>query len=375
MSTPAPRPPRRHPLTACAAAASTLLLATACGTNAAETPQEPQQATVVDDDRCATNRAIGTVTYLTGYQYQSSVSILEAVAADALGYFDRLCLDVEIAPGSGNTIGNARSVADGGVQFTSLGNEGEIIQANEQGIGIVGIATYGHVGIANLMTPKGVDELTDLEGTVLGHKGMLPPPVAAMLVSEGVDLDEIEQELVGYDPSILPAGEVDSLTGYRSNEPFLLEAMGAQFIEWLPEQFGVAGSFGVMATSPDFADAHPTAVEDFLRAMAQAFEYCQENARECVEYAAALDAENPESYGYDVDHNLRIWDAEQELVSSYTVEGKPLGYIDLNKTEEEAAILKEYGQLEEIPDLEPFFRPTFIEAVHIAGEVSWPEGG
>ncbi|WP_116248494.1 ABC transporter substrate-binding protein [Nocardiopsis sp. FIRDI 009] len=370
MPTPTPRPPRRRSHLTSAAVVSVLFLTTACGATEETAAEDPGSAAVIDDERCATNRDAGTVTYITGYRYQSSVSILEAIAADALGYFDAVCLDVKIVPGTGDTFGNAATVAAGDAEFTSMGNEGEILQAHEQGTDVIGVATYGHVPIATLLTGPEIEELSDLEGVTVGHKGALPPPIAAMLVSEGVDLESLDLVQVGYDPSVLPDGEVDALTAYRSNEPFLLDAMEARFVEWLPGQYGVVGSFGVMATDPEYAEANPTVVEDFLRALSYAFEYCRDDVRGCVEFAAELEEEQD----YDVEHNQRIWEAEYELVSTYTTDGEPLGSIDLIRTEAEATVLLENGQLEEIPDLEPLFAPEYLESVHPAGEVSWPRG-
>ncbi|GAA0975706.1 MULTISPECIES: ABC transporter substrate-binding protein [Nocardiopsidaceae] len=364
-SLPRPRIRRVRPVAA-AALTSALLLTTACaGEEATEEPADV--ATVIDEERCETNRAAGPVTYITGYQYQASVSILEAVAADALGFFDAVCLDVEIQPGTGDTIGNSQLVSAGTAHFTSLGNEAEVLQANDAGHDVIGISTYGHVPIATLLTGTGIEELGDLEGTTLGHKGMLPAPLEAMLVADGVDMDAIEIVEVGYDPSVLPRDQVQALTGFRSNEPFLLADMDEEYNEWLPEDYGVVGSFGVMATHPEWAQENPTVVEDYLRAIAQAFSYCQENGEECVGYAADL-AES----GYDVDHNLRVWNAEHELVTSSTPDDAPPGYIDLNLTEAEGETLVDNGQLDELPDLEPLFDPRYLEAVHVATEVSWP---
>ncbi|ASU60801.1 ABC transporter substrate-binding protein [Nocardiopsis dassonvillei] len=367
MTNPPHRPsPRRRRSLAAVAAASVLLLTAACsGGESAE--EDPQVATVIDEERCQTNRDAGTITYITGYQYQASVSILEAVAADALGYFEAVCLDVEIQPGSGDTIGNSQLVSAGTAHFTSLGNEAEVLQANDAGHEVIGVSTYGHVPIASLLTGTGIEELKDLEGTTLGHKGMLPAPLEAMLVADGVDMDSIEIVEVGYDPSVLPRDQVQALTAFRSNEPFLLSDMGEEYNEWLPENYGVVGSFGVMATNPTWAEENPTVVEDYLRAIAKAFEYCQENGEECVGYAAEL-----AEAGYDTEHNLRIWNSEQELVTASTPDDSTPGYIDLSLTEAEGQTLVDNGQLDELPDVEPLFDPRYLEAVHVATEVSWP---
>ncbi|WP_159941729.1 MULTISPECIES: ABC transporter substrate-binding protein [unclassified Nocardiopsis] len=369
MSTP-PHHHRPRPLrpALATAAASALLLTAACGGEQAQEEAPEAAAVVVDDERCETNKAAGTVTYITGYQYQASVSILEAIAADALGYFEAVCLDVEIQPGSGDTIGNSQLVSAGTAHFTSLGNEAEVLQANEAGHEVIGVATYGHVPIATLLTGTDIGELKDLEGKTLGHKGMLPAPLEAMLVADGVDVDSMEIVEVGYDPSVLPRDQVQALTGFRSNEPFLLADMGEEYNEWLPEDYGVVGSFGVMATNPEWAEENPTVVEDFLRALARSFDYCQDNGEECVGYAAELD-----EAGYDVEHNLRVWNTEHELVNASTPDDAVVGYIDLNLTEAEGETLVDNGQLDKLPSLEPLFEPRYLQAVHVATEVSWPD--
>ncbi|MBB5494315.1 ABC transporter substrate-binding protein [Nocardiopsis metallicus] len=367
MPAPAPSHPRPRPrhLRPIAALLTTGLLVSACGTD--DPGDAPRAASVIDEERCETNAAAGTITYITGYHYQASVTQLEVIAADGLDLFDALCLDVEIQPGNGDVMGNAQLVSAGTAHFTPTSNEAEVLQANERDHEVIGIATYGHVPISSLLTGTGIEDLTELEGQTLGHQSMIPAPLEAMLVSAGVDVDSIEQVEAGYDPSILPRDQVQALTGFRSNEPHQLDAMDEDYTEWLPEDFGVVGSFGVMATNPEWAEEHPTVVEDFLRAIAKAFEHCTENGEECVQYAADLD-----EAGFDTEHNLKVWNTERELVGASTPDDQPNGYIDLGMTEQEGQTLLDNGALDNLPDLEPLFEPRYLEAVHVATEVVWP---
>ena len=48
-------------------------------------------------DRCAANQAAGTITYLSSFDYAAAASIVEVIVAEQKGYFDALCLDVEMA--------------------------------------------------------------------------------------------------------------------------------------------------------------------------------------------------------------------------------------------------------------------------------------
>lgn len=362
-----------RPVLAATVGAALLLSLAACSGDAegsddsAPSGSAAAEGSAISAERCAQNEAAGTITYITGYQYQSSAGILEALAADSLGYFDALCLDVEIQPGTGDTAANAQLVAAGTAQVTSLGNDAEALKAVAGGIDVTGIATWGHVPIATLMTGTDITDLTQLEGTILGHKGSLPAPLRAMLVEEGVDLDAIEQVEVGYDPTVLPRGQVQSLTGYKSNEPLLLSAMGEEVTEWNPEDYGISGSFGTIVANPAFADEHPTAVEDYLRATSKAFEYCETNGAECVGFAADV-AES----GYDEEHNLEIWETESALVTESTPEGSPLGFHDDALTTSEGEALFASGELDELPTVSDVFDPSFLTAIYDGTELVWP---
>ncbi|MDE3724861.1 ABC transporter substrate-binding protein [Nocardiopsis sp. N85] len=352
-----------------AAALATAVLATAaCGGSEASTEEDPTTAMAIDEERCETNRAAGTVTYITGYYFQASVSQLEVFAAEELGFFDAVCLDVEVQAGVGDIMANSQLVSAGTAHFTPLANEGEVVQANENDHEIVGLATYGHVPIASLLTKPDIEDLKDLEGKTLGRPGMLGAPLEAMLLAADVDLDAVEQVETGYDPSILPRDQVQALAAYRSNEPNQLDAMGEEYTEWLPEDFGVVGSFGVMGANSEWAAENPTVVEDFLRAIGKAFEHCQENGQECVEQAATFD----ETGEYDVEHNLKVWESESELVRASTPDDSSPGYIDLSLTEAETSNLVDNGVLDEVPDLEPLFEPHYLESVYVAGNITWP---
>ena len=72
------------------------------------------------EDRCEANKAAGTIKYNTGFDYAAAASILEVVVADEKGYFDDLCLDVEITPSFSTA--NYALVSSNEVQFASAGN-------------------------------------------------------------------------------------------------------------------------------------------------------------------------------------------------------------------------------------------------------------
>ena len=206
-------------------------------------------------DRCEANRAAGTITYNTGFDYAAAASILEVVVADEQGYFDDLCLDVEITPSFSTA--NYPLVASNEVQFASAGNFSEVAtfaEANEADL--VALSVDGHVAIDVLMVkPDQVGSLADLAGATIGVKGAIPPAIAVMLQQEAglAEGDDFETVLLdGFDPTAhwaLP--NVTAIPGWRSNEPGALDRAGIDFALYDPADYGIPGSFGLIYTNRD----------------------------------------------------------------------------------------------------------------------------
>jgi putative hydroxymethylpyrimidine transport system substrate-binding protein len=132
----------------------------------------------------------------------------------------------------------------------------------------------------------------------------------------------------------------------------------------------VPSSLGALAVNPAFADEHPTVVEDFLRASFHAFEYCEENAEECVGYTEELSGA-----GYDVDHNVKIWTTESEIVRESQPDGANLGAIDEENVLAIVDMLNGYSLLEnDISEDEALglFDPSYVDTIFADGQLIWP---
>src|ERR1700682_6495879 len=91
---------------ACSALAAAVLVlgVAACGSGGSYTASASAGSrSAPSAARCAENKAAGKITYLSGYYFQASASILEYVAASKLGYFADECLNVALVPGNGDT--------------------------------------------------------------------------------------------------------------------------------------------------------------------------------------------------------------------------------------------------------------------------------
>ena len=355
------------------AAVAALLVLAGCGSSdsdggeAAGDGGRSTQGAAISADRCTENQDAGKITYLTGYYWQASVSILEVIAADALGYFDDLCLDVELQPGQGDVSQNTKLLASGQVQIVGL-SEQDTMTANANGLSVLGISSYSDAGLDILMTRPDITDLSQLEGKTLGEKGWVPVGVLAMLGEAGLSADDVRQVKVGYDPTVLTRGQVDALTGFISNEPNQLRDAGEEVTVWEPKDFGVAGSIGSYAANPAFAADHPTAVEDFLRAVFKAYAYCSEAAEECLGYQA-------KRAGADSDpaHEKSVWTTETQVVADNPLPVK-WGSVDLDNVRSLAGVISQYGGVAVSPDdaVSWFSNDYADKVVDDSGAVIWP---
>jgi putative hydroxymethylpyrimidine transport system substrate-binding protein len=324
--------------------------------------------------RCAQNKAAGKITYLSGYQYQASASILEYVAASKLGYFTDLCLDVALEPGTGDTSQNAKLLASGQATISPVAEQ-DLMEARANGIAILGVSSYSNAGLEVLMTNPDITALSQLNGKVIGDKGHFPATVEAMMVKAGVDWGSLRIVTEGYDPTVLPrrAGGLAALTGFVSNEPNQLRASGYKVTVWQPVTYGIPSSLGAMAVNPAFAKAHPTAVQDLLRAAIHAYAYCSASpahAAQCVGYTAALSGPT-----YDQKLNEAIWTTETRVIKDNPTPGQPLGGIDPANVGKLVDLLHQFKLIPDsvtAADAGAWFDNSYVSAIYKSGSLTWP---
>jgi len=348
--------------------------AAGCGSRSGDSVPTDSAGSAISAKRCAENKAAGKITYLSGYQFQASASILEYVAASKLGYFRDMCLDVELKPGTGDTAQGSKLLASGQAKVSAIAEQ-DLIQARANGIDITGISSYSNAGLDILMTNRDITDLAQLNGKVVGHKGFVPASVEAMMVKVGVRWDSLKLVKEGYDPSVLPRrqGGLEALTGFISNEPNQLKAAGHDITVWKPVEYGIPSSLGAMAANPDFARAHPHAIEDILRAALRAYDYCSSSDAhvvECVGYAAQVSGAT-----YDKDLNATIWKTETQVIRDNPTRGQPLGGIDLDNVAKLVDMLHEFKIVPSgvtADQAKGWFDVSFVAHIYHGDKVIWP---
>ena len=331
------------------------------------------------DDRCAANEAAGTITYLTGFDFAATASIVDVIVAEDNGYYDEMCLDVEIIPSFSTA--NYPIVAENDAQFASGGSFSEVVAfAAANDTDFVVTAVEGPTAIDSLIVKPGVArELGDLADSTIGVKGKLPPSVAAMLATAGlVENEDYETVLLdGFDPTAHIAIEsIDGFPGYKSNEPGALERAGIEFDLFDPLDYDIPGSFGIIYGNADFIAEHPTAAEDFMRAtmlgLADAIADPQAAANTAVELINSGTNENflsPEG-------EVFRWTTDAALISELTPAGTGYGVADVAALQNELDTYAEVGLFgdAETPTAADYLSDILDQIYDVDAVVIWPAG-
>lgn len=359
-----------------ALAVAVLLVLAACGSDDPEPSapnlngEDPPLLATVDPDRCEANRQAGKITFATGFDFGSAVSILDVVAADSQGFYEDLCLDVEVQ--AGFSVANVSLLSAGQVQFAGVGSFSEVAVANSRGADILAVIMYGKTSIETLLVEdtSEITELADLPSAPMGIKGGIPYAVRAMIAEAGIDEDDIVQIEVDFNPVLLFETEIETLPGYKSNEPRLLADQGYEFRTFDPSDYDIPATFGAIAANPGFVAEHPTAAADWVRATLKGFWFSVENPDEAID--ASLERSDPDMM-FTPESELFRWETERDLALETTPKGDPVGSMRLERLTAEVENLIRLGVLEagEV-DVASSFDNSLIESVHDGDELLWP---
>jgi len=359
--------------------------ATAPTTEVPTTTQAPEPDAALDvvagqpfpAARCEANRRAGTISYLTGFDFAATASIVDVLVADHNGYFDDMCLDVDIA--ASFSTANYPLVAGNDAQFSSSGSFSELAtfsSVNEAEL--VALAVEGRVAIDGLMVKPEIESLEQLAGTTIGVKGKLPPSIAAMLAQiglvEGTDFDTLLLE--GFNP--IAHWEVEGISavpGWKSNEPGALERAGVAFDLYDPADFGIPGSFGLVYTNRQFLTEHPTAAEDFMRATMRGLADAIADPAAAATIAVDLINGNGNPNFLSPEGETFRWATDAKLIADTTPAGSFPGVPDAAALAAEIAAYDAVGVYTETgrPTIEGRFDADLVASLYATdGSIIWP---
>ncbi len=324
-------------------------------------------------ERCEANRAAGKLIFMTGFDFAAAAGIIEVITAEDEGYFDDMCLDVEIQPGFAP--GNSAALAAGSVQLVVTATFGELVRTNVAGdADLVAFAQLGHTAISQLLISpdSGVTELSDLEGKTVGIKGDIPVAIEAMMAAAGLQRGTFTELLLdGFNPIDHFALGIDALPVYRSNEPRVLDSAGIDYIVYDPLDYDVPASFAIYVTTRSFYEEHPTVVEDFVRAGLRGYYAAAEDPELAIDHAF----ERIEAAGNQMflarEHELYRWTTDQKIIEDVTPEGLVIGQMNVPRLGNEIENLVDLGVYEEKPDWLSMLDATVVPKLYDGDTLIW----
>lgn len=372
---------RLRRITALTITAAALL--TACGSDDPPASGDASEAGEVvggeafPDDRCAANEAAGTITFLTGFDFAATASIVDVIVADANGYYDDMCLDVVITPSFSTA--NYPLIAENDAQFSSAGSFSEVVSfADANDASFLVAAVEGPAAIDSLIVKPGVaDELEDLAGTTIGVKGKIPSSVAAMLGRAGlIEGDDYQTVLLdGFDPIAHFAIEsIVGFPGYKSNEPGALQRAGIEFDLFDPLDYDIPGSFGVLYTNREFVAAHPSAYEDFMRATMKGLADAIADPTAAVAASVTLINQGGNPNFLSEEGETFRWTTDATMIRELTPSGVGFGIPDTSALQDELDVNAEFGLFGDgdTPVATDFLDDTLARIYDGSGSVIWP---
>ena len=359
--------------------ASTSVLAVGCSSSPKATKAGALIGSVkesgISADRCAANKAAGKITYLSSFDFAAAASIVEVVVAKQKGYFEKMCLDVDLK--SSFSTANYPLVAANTAQFSSAGSYVEQLNFSADGAELVTVVMDGKTGIdALVVRAEGtVKTPADLKGKKIAVKGALPPAEVAMLnkykLKKGTDYEEVTVQ--GFDPKQHWALPIDALPVYKSNEPGQLDAAGIKYTMFDPAKEGIPGSFGLIYTSKGFHDNHPTAVQDFVRASMKGMQDALANQAEAVDICFKKITEGGNKNYLQPTGEAYRWAVESKLVTDATPKGEGVGIVHRGDLDKQVEAYIKAGVLSAKTKVDGSYDDTVAKSIYdSSGKVIWP---
>ena len=346
---------------------------------AAEEPEpEPEPAAEPEPDaaaeRCQANRDAGKMTFVTGFDFAAAAGIIDAIVAEAQGYFEELCIDFEVQPGFAPS--NGALVIEGQAQFGASGSFAELVANNVAGEGdLVALIHWGRTAIEAIVLPEGsaIEDFAGLCGSLIGIKGDLPYSLQASVALSGIERGCFEEILLdGFDPIAHLELGIDALPVYKSNEPNTLTSNGVAFTMLDPLDFDVPSSFGVTFTTQSMIDSNPGLVADVVRALIRGQAFAAANPDIAVENAFELidAAGNPLWFAMEAERYR--WGIESGLIADLAPAGVGVGIPDLDLFGAEIDAMVQAGVFDSMPDWQSMVNPDFAAGTYDGTTLIWP---
>jgi ABC-type nitrate/sulfonate/bicarbonate transport system substrate-binding protein len=318
-----------------------------------------------DDDENGNNGgsptalAVEKLTFVAGFKHQANLPFVGAYVAKEKGFFEEEGLAVEIrdvaTPGD-----NFKFLAANEAQFTTADAQTLLERrAGDPALDIVSVALIGQEGQQGfaVLTESGIQTPADWEGKTAGYKGsQVTPDYLAILASQGVKRENVNEVKVGFAPQVLTEGQVDIFPVFISNEPDTLRKLGFETRVFEAADYGAPTLGLTYAAMGDYAEKNPDIVARFVRAALKGIAYADENREEAIDivlkYAPMADPA----------HEMFTMDTELDAAKGGAAEAGGIGAQTEEQWQRLHDYLVRYGALSgPLDDVSAAFTTEFLD--------------
>lgn len=253
------------------------------------------------------------------------------------GYYKELGLDVTFKE-MNNKVDITKDVVNG-ISDYSVGRSSVILD-KMKGDNIVGLfAIFQNSPLILLsLESSNLKNISDLKhkNIMLTNDAISTVAIHAMLVSNGLNLNEITFQNHSYNLDDLINKKTDALGAYLSNETYALEVKGIPYTIFNPTDYGFNFYDGILFTSKKELENNPVDVYNFYKASLKGWQYAFENISETINLI--YNKYNTQNKTLDA----LLYEAYSLKNLAY-VDGTTLGSLDEEKVSEIAKIYSILG--------------------------------
>jgi PAS domain S-box-containing protein len=202
-------------------------------------------------------------------------------AALEKGFYRQAGLDVKIVEATNGEDSTSQVIsgkADFGIAMSDL------IEKRAKGQPVVALASiFQHSPLIILSLRKsGIENIHDLIGKKISLEAH-SEQILSYLSSEGLPSRKLNIYPHDYDVTKLIRGEIDAMSAYSTDEPFLLLSKGFKYSTFSPRAGGIDFYGDTLFTTEFQINEHPERVAAFLKASLKGWKYALDNTEEIVD--------------------------------------------------------------------------------------------
>jgi len=278
------------------------------------------------------------------------------------GFYREEGLDVNLQPG-GIDVTPIQLVVSGDATFGQVGGIEQVISARSEGIPIKIIAALHQISphaLVSLEKTK-IREPKDIEGkTVAIAYGDAAEYLYRTLVNKyHLDRTKIREVPFKFNLTPLIRGDVDAVTGFRTDQTVTLRSLGITPSTLNYDQYGIRSyGYSIIATDKTIEE-NPALVERFLRATLKGWDYALNNPEEASDIVV--------KYGVGLERKVELekLEAVKNIMVTKETKERGLGYIDPLVIESAQNILLENRVLKAPVSIENLYTNEFLNKIYM----------